>query len=333
VTIASPTGPRHAAIIANPIKVNTTKLRGAIERASQEAGWAPPEWFETTVTDAGTLVARQALESGASVVLAAGGDGTVRAVAEALRGTGVPLAVVPSGSGNLLARNMGLPLAPLEDAVALAFTGEERSIDVGLVRAVTKDEVTPAPEHVFVVMAGMGVDATLMANTRSWLKRRVGWLAYVDGGMRSLTKMAPLNLRYAVDGGTIHGGRISTILVANCGRLPGGIDLFPEAALDDGLLDVAILQPKTVFDWLLIWRRVARKRRGLILFGEAGKRTITYLAGREITVTSPTPQVFQIDGDTMESAHELRFRVDPASLIVKVPSSGRARVLPSEVTT
>lgn len=327
MTSASPPAPARAAVIANPIKTNPVKLRSAVERWSAEIGWAPPFWRETTVSDPGSEIAREALQEGCTLVIAAGGDGTVRAVAAALRGSDVPLAIVPVGSGNLLARNTGIPLTSVERALELAFTGTRRRIDVGLVQPIPAAG-GQAGEEVFVAMAGMGVDATLIANTRAWLKRRVGWLAYVDAGVRSLTRLAPRRLRFAVDGSTARGARISTILVARCGRLPGGIDLFPDAEPDDGLLHVAVLQPRRVLDWFLVWRRVAwrarawRQRvlgRGLILFGGAGKRAITYLAGKEVIVLSPEPAPFEVDGDAVGMAWGLRFRIDPQALVMMAP--------------
>ena len=94
----------------NPIKVDARSLRSAVEKASAEAGWAEPLFFETTIDDIGEGVTRSALEAGVDAVLVAGGDGTVRAVSDAIASSGVPLTIVPSGTGNLLARNLRLPL-------------------------------------------------------------------------------------------------------------------------------------------------------------------------------------------------------------------------------
>jgi diacylglycerol kinase family enzyme len=115
---------KTAAIIYNPIKVNSKALKAAVKSAESEAGWGKSLWFETSVLDPGGEVTKQALLKGADVVIAAGGDGTIRAVAESLRGTGVPIALLPSGTGNLLARNMALALDNLQVSVETAFTGE-----------------------------------------------------------------------------------------------------------------------------------------------------------------------------------------------------------------
>ncbi|HWV50855.1 MAG TPA: diacylglycerol kinase family protein, partial [Microbacterium sp.] len=100
----------RVALVYNPIKVNETQLKALVASIAEEAGWSPPLWLATTVEDAGQGVTRQALDEGVSAVLVAGGDGTVRAVAEAVADSGVTLGIIPSGTGNLFARNLGLPL-------------------------------------------------------------------------------------------------------------------------------------------------------------------------------------------------------------------------------
>src|SRR6478736_3736211 len=122
---------RRAALVYNPIKVDAPTLRDTVTRLSAEAGWAQPLFYETTVDDLGDDVARQALAEKVDAVLVAGGDGTVRAVSEAMDGSGVPLAIVPSGTGNLLARNLRLPLDDSEAMIRSTFDGDSVAVDVG----------------------------------------------------------------------------------------------------------------------------------------------------------------------------------------------------------
>jgi len=132
-----PPAPRSGppAVIVNPSKsVDVEYLRDLVEQTAAEVGLEPPLWFETTVEDPGLGQAREAVEKGASVVIAAGGDGTVRAVAEALAGTGVPMGLIPLGTGNLLARNLDLPLGSQRELVATALTGRDRPMDLGWLR-------------------------------------------------------------------------------------------------------------------------------------------------------------------------------------------------------
>ncbi|MDN5727127.1 MAG: NAD(+)/NADH kinase, partial [Propionibacteriales bacterium] len=107
--------PRRAAMVYNPVKVDLEVLQAAVEAAEATSGYEPTIWLETSKEDPGTSMASDAVDQGATVVLAAGGDGTVRAVAEGLRGTDVPLALLPSGTGNLLARNLELTLDSIDE--------------------------------------------------------------------------------------------------------------------------------------------------------------------------------------------------------------------------
>ena len=164
-----------AALVYNPIKVDADALRATVTRLASEAGWSEPLFYETTVDDLGDDVTRQALDEGVNTVLVAGGDGTVRAVSEAMSGSGVPMAIVPSGTGNLLARNLKLPLTEPDAMVRAVFDGDTLAMDVGWTELARPDGTTA--EHAFVVMGGIGLDAAMIANTSPQLKKTVGWVA------------------------------------------------------------------------------------------------------------------------------------------------------------
>lgn len=314
-------------MVYNPIKVDIGKLRTAVDAAEQTAGWEPTLWFETSEADAGQGMTRSAIRRGATVVIAAGGDGTVRAVAEALRDSGVSLALLPSGTGNLLARNLELPLTNMESSLEVAFGPDDRTIDLGMV------EITRAngdsEEHAFLVMAGLGLDAKMIKNTNSRLKRAVGWLAYVDGITRSLPELKPVRLRLRLDGGPERTMNVHTIIVGNCGMLPGGLLLMPEAKPDDGILDIAALRPRGPFGWAKVWRKVAWEN-GVLRKSALGRRIIdlskdvrdvTYLTGKELRMTVERPEEFQLDGDEFGEAKSVRTWVDPGALTVKVAAA------------
>jgi diacylglycerol kinase family enzyme len=316
---------KRAALVYNPIKVHAASLRATVEKASSAAGWQAPLFYETTKEDFGDGVTREALDEGVDVVLVAGGDGTVRAVAEAMSESGVPLTIVPSGTGNLLARNLYLPMGNPGAMVRAAHEGDTHSIDIGWAELHREDGTRE--EHAFVVMGGMGLDAAMIANTRGDLKKRVGWVAYVDGAARSLPNAKPFRVSYQIAEHRLHSARIQSVLFANCGSLPAGLELIPEASLSDGELDIVIFQPKGAFGWLLVWRRVAWDNSVLRRF-RAGRQvlalrtkdnSVRYSRGLGIEVATTPPKPVQLDGDEFGAAVHVKTRVVAGGLIVAVP--------------
>lgn len=316
----------RAAVIYNPVKGGETRLRKAVTAAERDSGWPPSIWLETTEADAGQGVTRDAIARGATVILAVGGDGTVRAVAEALRETGVPIALVPAGTGNLLARNLGLTLTNIEEAVMTAFHGINRRIDLGVAEIVGADG--HREEHVFVVVAGVGIDAKMIALTRPGLKRAFGWLAYVDATVRAIPDLKPIRLRFSRDGSAEHSASAHTVMIGNCGMLPGGILLMPDALPDDGILNIAVLRPRGPFGWLNVLNKITWEN-GVLRKSALGRsiidlsrdvKDVTYLTGRDLLVTLDTPQQFQLDGDQFGEAKSVHAWVDPLALDVKVPA-------------
>ena len=324
VTTLTSTDRRQAAVIFNPIKVDLPKLKKAITAAAKGAGWSPTIWFPTSEDDPGQRVAASAIRRGADVVLVAGGDGTVRAVAEGLRGSSAALAVLPSGTGNLLARNLNLPLNSMDDAIEIAFTGDDHAIDLGIA-AITR-ESGEREEHVFLVVAGLGIDAKMIANTRSDLKKAIGWLAYIDGIGRSIPTLEPVRLTYSRDKAPKRTLDVHTIMIGNCGSLPGGLLLIPDAKPDDGRLDIVAFRPRGAFGWLRIWNKIAWEN-GVLRKSAVGRKIIdlskdvkdvTYWTGKDLVIDVVKPQEFQLDGDEFGAATHVHTWVDPGALTVRV---------------
>ncbi|WJL96661.1 diacylglycerol kinase family protein [Microbacterium sp. ET2] len=314
-----------AALVYNPTKVDADDLRARVERAAKDAGWSEPLFYETTVDDLGDDVTRQALKEGVNAVLVAGGDGTVRAVAEAMTGTGVPLTIVPSGTGNLLARNLLLPLDDPDAMIRATFDGDSLAMDVGFASLRRQDGTVD--EHAFVVMGGMGLDAAMIANTNPKLKKQVGWVAYVDGVARSLPAAKPFRLMYQLPQRRIHAARVQSVLFANCGSLPAGLELIPEASVADGNLDIVFLQPKGLLGWIFVWRRVAWDNSFLRRF-RSGRRVmalrtkdnaVRYSRGLGVDLATSEPHPVQLDGDEFGEAAQVRVRLEPASLLLALP--------------
>lgn len=328
VDVEKPKPPPQAAVIYNPIKVDLDVLRAAIDAGAEAAGYRESIWIETTKDDPGEGMAKEAMERGADLVIAAGGDGTVRCVAQAVEDSGVSLALLPSGTGNILARNLDLSLDNLEESITTAFTGKDRMVDAGIAELRRADDSTE--RHVFVVMAGIGLDAQMIANTDDELKAKVGWLAYVQAITKSLRHGRQVRMRWSVDGGTIHDSHVNTLLVGNCGSLPGNVLLLPDAAVDDGELDFVAMRPKGVWGWIQVWAKIFIEN-GILRRGEVGKkfagpknnvRALRYQKGKKIDISLREAQEFELDGDEFGQVAAFRASVSPGALAIRVPSDG-----------
>jgi diacylglycerol kinase family enzyme len=299
-----------AAVIVNPTKFSdVAPVRTLVTKVCVDLGGQEPLWLPTTADDPGIGQAKEALGSGAHVVMACGGDGTVRTVAEALAGTGVPLGLIPAGTGNLLARNLDMNLDDMGAATRVALAGDDRAVDVG--RITIDDGSGPGEEQVFLVMAGMGFDATIMATAPEALKAKVGPVAYTVAGLRNL-KGRQARVRLAVDDRPEFQRRVRTIVVGNCGKLLGGLVLMPDAEIDDGWLDAVSIAPQGIVGWLAVAARVITRQR-------RGHRRVEHWRAQAITIASEQPEPAQLDGDPVGEVLAMRIRVDPGALLVRVP--------------
>jgi diacylglycerol kinase (ATP) len=303
--------PPRAAVVVHAIKVTDTDARRRrIEAASQQLGWAPPDWRETTALDHGRGQAQEALDAGADTVIAFGGDGTARVVADVLCRTGVPLGLLPAGTGNLLARNLDIPPNRLEQALEIALTGQDRSIDVGRAEIDLSGSDPEPVRETFLVMAGLGFDAEVMAAVDPVLKERVGWWAYVVAGLRRLRGRRTL-VSLTVDDAAPVQRRVRAVVIGNCGTLTAGIPLMPSATVDDGWLDVVIVSPRNMMSWLAVSATVITRTK---------HSAVEHLRCRSVEITAERPLHVQLDGDTAGTAKVLRASVDPLALIVRVPA-------------
>jgi diacylglycerol kinase family enzyme len=285
--------------VVNPVKVpDMDLLRRTIHAGLRDAGWPEPVWLQTTPDDPGRGQARKAIDDGAELIFVCGGDGTVMACVTALAGTDVAMAVLPAGTGNLLAANLGLA-GDIATGVQVALDGGRRRIDVGAVG-----------DQCFAVMAGMGFDAQMLQGTSDRAKKHLGWLAYVGGAVKHL-RGRPMRVRITLDGGAPMPRRPRTVIVGNVGRLQGGVRLLQEADPSDGKLDVAVLSPNSLSHWAALAWAVVRRRPSVPLME-------TFSAER-IEIVSNRAQARQLDGDLIDPGKTMRITVRPRALLLCVP--------------
>ncbi|HET7279732.1 MAG TPA: diacylglycerol kinase family protein [Dermatophilaceae bacterium] len=328
------TAPKRAGIIINPSKFNDLAgVKRRVVETSRRAGWGEPLFIETTTEDPGTGQAHQAVAEGVDLVCPLGGDGTVRAVAEALAGTETPMGLLPGGTSNLLARNLGLPVDSVEEALKVAMTGRNLRMDVGRMiihRAAAEQGAEAAPETpnasadaegesqedkglVFLVMAGLGFDADIMAGASEEMKARVGWPAYFVSGVKNL-RGRQFKVSFGVDGQAPLTRRTRSVVVGNCGRLVGGLTLMPDADVTDGHLDAVIISPKGIVGWAAVAGQVISKRR-------KGHERLDRHTGQEFAIMADRPQEVQLDGDTIGQVLSVTVNVEPRALTVRTAGS------------
>ncbi len=260
------------------------------------------EWIETTESEPGSSQSRRAVDDGADLLIAVGGDGTVRAVAEGTVGSGVPLAVIPAGTGNLLARNLQLP-DTVARALDVALQGSPLTLDVGVVRG-----------EIFTVMSGAGIDAVIMEETSGESKDRLGVLAYVvEGAQRIFDR--PFEASVTADDGEPRHDSWATVLVGNLGQLHGGIDLFPDASPQDGRLNVVGLASEGVVDTIAAGVSAATE-------SEDSERLFR-TDGHVVRIEFDAPTMYELDGDSRSEVTELVYEVKPGALVVMVEGSDR----------
>ncbi len=313
------------AFVVNPTKTGADTLRDQAFRACAARGLPEPMWFETTLEDSGTGVTLTALAQGADVVVAAGGDGTVRGVAEAVVGRRATMGIIPLGTGNLFARNLDIPLNDPAAALRTALDGAEADSDVGWI-----DVRRAHPghgedgEHIFLVIAGAGLDAEMVAGADDEMKRRLGWFAYFVAAaahMRSKRMTATVTVD---DREPVH-SQMRTVLMANVGKLPGGIQLVPDASAGDGVLDVATLDARGgIVGWTELFGTVVAQGAGVkdtsaLRLLRASR--IDHVKGKRVRIEMASPQKVQADGETLGRARTIIARVDHGALIVRVPDS------------
>jgi diacylglycerol kinase (ATP) len=312
----------RAAVVYKPGSAHIEAYRRHLRAEETKRGRAHARWFATSATDRGDEAIRRAIAMNPDVVIVLGGDGTIRRTAEVLADTDIPLAVLPAGTGNLFARNLGIPLLDHRRAVQAALRGKTVAIDVA------EADLWNGPDHRharFLVMAGIGFDADMAAHADPATKRRLGWLAYVKPVVRSVWKNNQQELKFCIDGNRRRTIRAHTAIIGNCGLSTGNVALFPHARFDDGLLDFVVMNPRTFGGWTRIWSHimvmsVLSQTPGVdaLVASMPSLKSARYAQGSMLDVDIPRAQNVQLDGDYFGQVTSMRIAVNPGALKVRV---------------
>jgi diacylglycerol kinase (ATP) len=264
-------------------------------------GVADPLWYEVKKSRKAPKYARRAVAEGADLMFVWGGDGTVQRCIDAVAGTGAVIAILPAGTANLLATNLRVPSDDVTAAVRVGLHGDRRALDTGSVNG----------EH-FAVMAGAGFDARMIAGADRGMKQRLGRAAYLYTGARSLSARR-VKAVIEVDGRRFFTGRVSCVLAGNVGKVLGGVEIFPAARPDDGLLELGVVTARNPVDWARTLGRVAVGHPERSPFVEV-------TAGKAFRIRCARELPFELDGGARPAVRDLQIEVHPRSVTICVPA-------------
>jgi YegS/Rv2252/BmrU family lipid kinase len=270
-----------------------------LRRLLADEGHDKPLWYEVPKSRKARKKAARARKEGVELVFVWGGDGMVQRCVDALAGSDVPVAILPAGTANLLAGNLGIP-ADLPEAVRIGLHGTRRRIDLGKLNG----------EH-FAVMAGAGFDGGMIRDADGSLKARLGRLAYVWTGLRKVGDEAvPVEVR--VDGTDWFDGPATCVLFGNVGKITGGIPAFPGARPDDGRLDVGVSTAQGALQWA--------RTLGRMVTGQARRSPFVQTTRAErVDVRLGAPLPYELDGGPRDKTTRLTARAVPQAITVCVP--------------
>jgi diacylglycerol kinase (ATP) len=271
-----------------------------LRRELERQGVDDALWIEVPKSRYAPKQVKRALDDGAELLFIWGGDGIVQRSIDAMAGSDAALAILPAGTANLLATNLGIP-QDIEQAVSIGLRGERRKLDVGRFNG-----------ERFAVMAGAGFDASMIQQADGTLKDRLGRVAYVWTGSQNL-RAKPFKAKIHVDGVPWYDGAASCILVGNVGRLFGGIEVFEEARPDDGRLEVGVVNADGIADWVRTLARTAA--------GHAERSPIVRAtSAKKIKVKLNRKVLYEVDGGDRDKVKSFTIKVQPAAIAICVPT-------------
>ena len=272
-----------------------------LRRTLERAGVADPAWYEVPKSRKAPAEVQRAMEAGVDLLFVWGGDGIVQRCIDTVAGSKVALAIVPAGTSNLLARNLGIPL-DIGEAVAVGLHGARRRLDVGRFN-----------KERFAVMAGVGIDAAMIRDADGILKERLGRAAYVWTGLKNL-RAEPVGAEITVDGVHWFSGESTCVLIGNVGGLFGGIEVFSDASPDDGLLEVGVVTADGVGEWARTVAKTVMSTAEMSPFVQVAK-------ARSVKIKLDRKVLYELDGGDRTKTKSFKVKVEPAAITICVPHS------------
>lgn len=272
-----------------------------LRRTLEQAGVADPAWYEVPKSRKAPAEVQRALKAGVDLLFVWGGDGIVQRCIDTVAGSNVPLAIVPAGTSNLLARNLGIPM-DIGEAVAVGLHGARRRLDVGRFN-----------KERFAVMAGVGIDAAMIRDADGALKDRLGRAAYVLTGLKNL-RAEPVGAEITVDGVHWFSGESTCVLIGNVGGLFGGIEVFGDASPDDGLLEVGVVTADGVGEWARTVAKTVVSTAEMSPFVQVAK-------ARSVKIKLDRKVLYELDGGDRTKTKSFKVKVEPAAITICVPHS------------
>ena len=275
------------------------EFRSVLAREGVDA----PSWYEVSKSTQAPKKVKEAIADGADLLFVWGGDGMLQRCIDAVATTATTIAVVPAGTANLLARNLGIP-KDIEAAVQIGLHGARRMLDVGVMNG-----------ERFAVMAGAGLDALMIRDMGDGLKERAGKLGYLWTGARHLGEQR-FRLKVRVDGRRWFSGKASCVLVGNVGTVLGGLSLFPHARPDDGQLEIGVVTAKGLLDW---GRTLGRS----VISDPARSPFVNVTSGRAFEMRLDRKRAYELDGGDRKPKKRFRVKVEPAAVAICVAGETR----------
>ena len=272
-----------------------------LRKVLAEAGHSKPLWYEVRKSREAPKAVRKAVKQGAKLVFVWGGDGMVQRCIDALHGSEVPIAILPAGTGNLLATSLGIP-KDVAEATEIGLHGEHRTLDLGVMNG-----------ERFAAMAGTGFDAIMVNDTDSDEKEKLGRVAYLRSSLKAM-RAKSVRMRIRLDGEVWFRGKASCVLIGNIGTVTGGLEVFADASPSDGELDLGVVTAKNAWQWVRVFSEMAMGRSDESHLIEKGR-------GKRIDVKLKRKRIYELDGGARPRTRRLKVRIEAGSITICVPTT------------